>query len=215
MFGDTPSRTDWVKHDIDVQDAQPIKQWFYRMSLDKRKHLDVEIAYLLENNIVLPSTSSWASLCILVPKPDKTLRFCTDFRKVNSVTVSDSFPLPSMDDCIDQVGSAKFVSKLDRLKGYWQVPLSKHAQDISAFVTPTGLYSYTVMPFGLRNSPATFQCLMNRVVSGLEGCSVYLDDMVIYSDGILIFNIFVHYLTDLRRRALPSISVNASSPGQL
>ena len=182
LFGDTPSRTDWVEHDIDVQDAQPIKQRFYRMSPHKSKHLDVEIAYMLENNIARPSTSSWASPCILVPKPDKTSRFCTDFRKVNSVTVSDSFPLPRMDDCIDQVGSAKFVSKLDLLKGYWQVPLSKRAQDIAAFVTPTGLYSYTVMPFGLRNSPATFQRLMNRVVSGLEGCSVYLDDLVIYSD---------------------------------
>ena len=78
LFGDTPSRTDWVEHDIDVQDAQPIKQLFYRISPHKRKHLDN-----LENNIARPSTSSWASPCILVPKPDKTSRFCTDFRKVN------------------------------------------------------------------------------------------------------------------------------------
>lgn len=66
--------------------------------------------------------------------------------------------------------------------GYWQVPLSKRAQEISAFITPVGLYSYKVMPFGLKTAPATFQHLMNRVVSGLKGCSVYLDDLIIYSD---------------------------------
>lgn len=181
MF-DVPKCTNWIEHDVDVGNAQPIKQRFYRMSPEKLKYLDSEVAYMLENNNAIPSPSSWFSPCILVPKADKSPRFCTDFRKVNSVTKPDSFPLPRMDDCIDQVGSAKFVSKFDLLKGYWQVPLSARAQEVSAFVTPSGLYSYRVMPFGLRNAPATFQRLMNRVVSGLEGCSVYLDDLVIYSD---------------------------------
>lgn len=182
LFGDVPTCTNWIEHDVDVGNAQPIKQRFYRMSPEKLKYLDSEVAYMLENNIAIPSPSSWSSPCILVPKADKSPRFCTDFRKVNSVTKPDSFPLPRMDDCIDQVGSAKFVTKFDLLKGYWQVPLSARAQEVSAFVTPSGLYSYRVMPFGLRNAPVTFQRLMNRVVSGLEGCSVYLDDLVIYSD---------------------------------
>jgi len=124
-----------------------------------------------------------AKFCHLVlevaHEKDGTPRFCTDMRKVNSVTKSDSFPLPRMDDCIDQVGSAKVLGKFDLLKGYWQVPLSKRAQEIAAFITPSGLYSYKAMPFGLRNAPATFQRLMNRVVSGLKGCEVYLDDLVI------------------------------------
>ena len=83
---------------------------------------------------------------------------------------------------MDQVGSACYVSKFDLLKGYWQVPLSKRAREIASFITPSGLFSYTVMSFGLRNAPATFQRLMNMVVSGLDGCAVYLDDVVIYSD---------------------------------
>lgn len=81
-----------------------------------------------------------------------------------------------MKDYIDQVGAAKFVRKFNLLKGYWQVPLSKREQEISAFVTPSGLYSYKGMPFGLKNAHTTFQHLMNRVVSGLKGCAVYLDD---------------------------------------
>ncbi len=112
--------------------------------------------YMLKHDIAEPSCSSWASPCLLVPKSDGTMRFCTDFRKVNSVTKPDSFPLPRMDDCIDQVGPARFVSKFDLLKGYWQVPLSDRAREIAAFITPKGLYSYKVMPFGLRNSPASF-----------------------------------------------------------
>lgn len=115
-------------------------------------------------------------------KPDSTSRPCTDYIKLNSVTESDLFPFPRMEDCVDQAGLAKYVSKFDLLKGYWQVPLSPVAQERSAFITPTDLCSYKVMPFGLCNPPATFQRLMNRVVAGLSGCAVYLDDVVIFSN---------------------------------
>ena len=83
---------------------------------------------------------------------------------------------------MDQVGSAKFVTKLDLLEGYWQVPLTERARELSAFVTSSGLYEYKVMPFGLRNAAATFQRLMNQVVANLDGCAVYVDDVVVYSD---------------------------------
>ena len=182
LFSDTPSRTHLIEHDIDVGDVAPIRQRFYRFPQEKQFQLEAEVKYMLEHKIAEPSCSSWASPCVLVGKPDKTFRPCTDFRKVNNITKPDSYPLPRMEDCVDQVGAAKYVSKFDLLKGYWQVPLSKRAQDIAAFITPSGLYSYTVMPFGLRNAPATFQRLMNRVVAGLKGCAVYLDDVVIYSE---------------------------------
>ncbi|XP_053294792.1 uncharacterized protein LOC128455141 [Pleuronectes platessa] len=182
LFSDTPTQTHLIEHDIDVGVAEPIKQRFYRVSDEKRRQLDAEVQYMLDNDIAEPCSSNWASPCLLVKKADASLRPCTDYRKVNSITKPDLYPLPRMEDCIDMVGSATFVSKFDLLKGYWQVPLTKRARDISAFITPSGLYSYTVMPFGLRNAPATFQRLMNRVVSGLTGCAVYLDDVVVYSD---------------------------------
>lgn len=149
--------------------------------MNKKKRLENEIDYMLKNDIAEPSFSSWASPSLLVNKSDGSFRFCTDYRKVNAVTKPDSFPLPRIEDCIDQVGNAKFVSKFDLLKGYWQVPLTERAQDISAFIVPSGLFSYKVMSFSLRNAPATFQRLMNRVISGLRGCAVYLDDVVVYS----------------------------------
>ena len=137
---------------------------------------------MLENDLIEPSDSEWSSPCILVPKPDGSFRFCTDFRKLNAVTKGDSFPIPRIDDCIDKIGHAKFVSKLDLLKGFWQVPLTEQAKKLSAFVTPKGLYQYKVMPFGMKNVAATFQRLINQLTQDLEGCEGYIDDIVIYSN---------------------------------
>ena len=89
--------------------------------------------------------------------------------------------MPRVDDCIDTIGSANYVSKLDLLKGYWQVPLTSRASDISAFVTPDAFMQYSVMAFGMRNAPATFQRLVNLVFAGVPNCTAYLDDVVVHS----------------------------------
>ncbi len=125
----------------------------------------------MENGLAVPSSSAWSSPCLLVPKPDGSHRFCTDYRKVNAITKPDSFPLPLMEDCVDNVGLARFVTKLDLLKGYWQVPLTERAAEISAFVTPNNFFNYTVMAFGLRNAPATFQRLMNTILGDVANCN--------------------------------------------
>ena len=182
LFSDVPTKTNVTLHDVDVGSASPIKQHPYRCGPIKQSLMEKEIQYMKENNIIEESNSSWSSPCILVPKPDGSVRFCTDFRKVNSVTKPDTYPLPRIDDYIDKIGSAKLVSTYDLLKGYWQVPLTTRAKEISAFVTPHGLYQYKVLPFGMMNAPATFQRLMNQVIAGLENTEVYIDDIVIYSD---------------------------------
>jgi hypothetical protein len=182
LFPDTPGLTTAAVHDVDVGDARPVKQHAYRVNPIKREKLQAEVQYMLKNELVSGSQSPWSSPCILVPKSDNSMRFCTDFRKVNSVTKTDSYPIPRMDDCIDKVGNAKYVSKFDLMKGYWQVPMTPRAVEVSAFVTPDGLYEYKVMPFGMKNAGATFQRMMNNVIMGLEGCDVYIDDVVVYSD---------------------------------
>jgi len=136
-----------------VGDSSPIRQRYYRVSANKKKQLDDEIEYMLKNDIAEPSFSSWASPSLLVNKPDGSFTFCMDYRKVNAITKPDSFPLPQIEDCVDQVGNVRFVSKFDLLKGYWQVPLTARAGEISAFITPSGLFSYKVMSFRLRNAP--------------------------------------------------------------
>lgn len=89
--------------------------------------------YLLENGFAEPSISPWASPCIMIPKPDGSYRFCTNFRKVNKVTVPDSFPLPLVEDLIDRVSAAKYITTLDLCLGYWQI--TDKAKEISSFIT--------------------------------------------------------------------------------
>ena len=134
LFSDVPSITDTIIHDVDVGDAQPIKQHPYRLNPQKEEYLKNEVQYLLDNDFIEPSQSNWSSPCLLVPKPDQSYRMCTDFRKLNSVTKTDTFPIPRTDDCIDKVGKAKYVTKIDLLKGFYQVPLTERAKELSAFV---------------------------------------------------------------------------------
>ena len=164
VFPNVPSKTNLIEHDVDVGDSAPIKQHPYMVSPMKKELLDKQVQYMLKNDIIEESQSNWSSPCILVPKHDGGFRFCTDFRKVNDKTKSDSFPIPRIADCPDQIINAKFVSTFDMLKGYWQVPLTQRAREISAFVTPSGLYQYKVMPFGMKNDPATFQRMVNKLV---------------------------------------------------
>ena len=102
---------------------------------------------------------------------------------MNNVTIKDSYPLPRIDDIIDAIGKSKFLTQLDMLKGYHQIPLTKRARLISAFITPFGLFEYTRLPFGLCNTPATFQRVVNELIQDLEGVYAYLDDIVIASDN--------------------------------
>ncbi len=183
LFPDVPSKTTVVYHDVDIGDATPIKQHPYRVNPLKLEAMRTEIKYMLDNGIIESSNSDFSSPSMLVPKPDGTFRFVTNFKAVNAITKSDSYPIPRIEDCIDKIGRAQFVSKFDLLKGFWQVPLTERAKRVSAFVTPDGLFNYCVMPFGMRNSPATFQRLINQVISGLSGCEAYIDDLVLYSES--------------------------------
>ena len=98
------------------------------------------------------------------------ISFVTDFRKVNQCSKTDSNPNPRVDDCIDEIVNAKFVSKFDRLKGYWQVPLTDRAS-----YTPDALYQYRVMPFGMKNT------MVNYIVADIKGCKASVDDLIVHS----------------------------------
>lgn len=117
-----------------------------------------------------------------VPKEGGQLRLCTGYRRVIAVTVPDSYPQLRIDDIKDSVGQSKLISKIGLLKGYYQVRLTERAQVMLLFIAPFGLYQYVVMPFGMRNSPVTFQRIMNYVFHDLEGVHVYLDDILILAN---------------------------------
>ena len=114
-------------------------------------------------------------------KKDGSTRFCIDYRKVNTVTRKDAYPMPRVDDTLDTLAGAKWFSTLDLISGYWQVEVNPKDREKTAFCTPKGLFEFKVMPFGLCNAPATFQRLMDMVLAGVQwtSCLVYIDDVVI------------------------------------
>jgi len=206
LFPDVPGKTECVFHGVDVGDATPIKQHPYHVNPNKLKYLRKEVEYMLEHGIIEPSQSKWDLPCIFMPKKDGTYHFCTDFRKVNLMTKTDSYPIPRVEDFIDRIGHAKYISKLDLLKGYWQVPLTLRVKEISAFVTPVRFYQYKVMSFSMKNSPATFQCMINRITANFEGCEVYIDGIVVFGSTWKQHLERVHEL--FRRLRVANLTVN-------
>ena len=182
VIKDSPGRTNEVIHDIDIGDAKPIKQSPYRVHPRQVPLVKGEIDTMLKLGIIRPGKSEWSSPVVLVPKSDGTHRFCIDFRRVNKVIKKDAYPLPRIDECIEKIGSSKFISKLDLLKGFWQIGLTAKAQEICSFSTLGQTYLPLVLPFGLSNSPSSFQRLMNQIREGIPNVAVYLDDVVVFSD---------------------------------
>ena len=121
---------------------------------------------MLDKDIIQPSVSPWASPVVLVPKKDGTLRFCVDYRQLNSITSKDAYPLPRIDETLDTLAGSVWFTTLDLISGYWQVEVKPEDCEKTAFCTKDGLFEFKVMPFGLCNAPATFQRLMDLVLAG-------------------------------------------------
>ena len=122
---------------------------------------------------------------MLVRKKDGTVRFCVDYRRLNAVTIKDAYPLPRIADAMDALGGARYFCCMDMKSGFWQVPLDDDAKEKSAFINKCGFFQYKVMPFGMANAPATFQRLMELVLTGLNWrtCLVYMDDVLVFGNS--------------------------------
>ena len=173
--------TDVVQHTTNTGDHPPIKQPLRRTPFALQVKVDELVQEMLSQGVIEQSRSPWASPVVLVSKKDGGLRYCIDYRQLNRVTKLDEFPLPRIDDTLDQLVGAKFFMTLDLAAGYWQVAMDLSDQEKTAFATYSGLYEFKKMPFGLVNAPATFQRLMEVILAGLarEGCLVYLDDVLV------------------------------------
>ena len=155
----------------------------YRLPHARRPIVQKEIKKMLREGIIQPSHSPWAAPIVLVPKKDGSLRICVDYRKLNAVTTPDSFPNPRVEDLLDGMSSAKFITILDLARGYWQVPMEPASRVKTALSTDFGKYEFMVMPFRLVGAPATFQRLMYELFGDLHGkVAVYMDDLAIYSE---------------------------------
>ena len=147
-----------------------------------------KIEIMLENGVVIDSDSAEWSQVLLTPKPGQKWRFCIDFRKLNSATKSQGYPLPRIKEIITRIGQHKprFFAKLDLTNGYHQMPLAKESQPCTAFTSNRGIFQWTRVPMGLKNAAAYFQKVMaEEVLAGLVQhiCELYIDDCIIYADS--------------------------------
>ena len=189
-----PKRTELIEHQIITNDALPVYHKPRRIPTAWEKDIDQQVSEMLVNDIIRPSYSPWNAPVILVKKKDNSNRFVCDFRGVNDVTKKDTYPLPHIKDVIDKMAGAKYWSTLDAASAYWSIPLSENDKEKTAFSVPRGKFEFNVMPFGLSNSGATYQRMMDMCLSGLP-----TDKVLSYMDDIVIFDsTFEEHMRDLR-----------------
>lgn len=176
------------EHKIETTDNIPIRVPPYRATPKVKAEIEKQIDKMLDNKIIEPSTSPYNSPVVLCQKKDKSFRFCIDYRKLNAKTTVECWPLASLNDVFDAIGEAKatIFTSLDLCQGYWQVPLHKDSREKAAFVTHSGIYEWTRMPFGLRNSSITFSRVISQVLQGLNWKNVlaYIDDILVFSKNL-------------------------------
>lgn len=182
IIKEVPGFTSLMQHKIRVKEDTPPRQRSYRIPERLVPVLQKEIKFMLELGIIEESNSEWCSPVVLVPKKDGSLRFCVDFRYLNAMSSFDPYLTPRVDDLLERVGPATYITTLDLCRGYWQVALAQEAKELTAFKTSFGMYQFKVKLFGLQGAPAKFQRLMDYVLKDVSAFSAaYLDDVVVYS----------------------------------
>ena len=158
----------------------------YRLGTEELEACREYIRDNLHKGFIEPSVAPWASPILMARKSDGGLRFCVDFRKLNSLTKKDRYPLPLIDETLARISKAKYFTKLDIRQAFHKVRLKPSVEDLTTFRTRYGSYKYKVMPFGLTNGPATFQRFINDALLDYldDFCHAYIDDILIYSNTL-------------------------------
>jgi hypothetical protein len=182
--------TTLVEHQIIVTGPTPIRHPPYRTPFALRGEKESQVKNILNKGVIRKSQSPWSAPAILVPKKSLVAkpkyRFCVDFRALNAVAKFGSYPLPHVEESIASLFGDKCFSVLDFYSGFWQVNIAEQYKELTGFTVLSGHYKFNRLPFGLSNSPAKFQKLMDVVLQDLVGtdCCIYLDDLLVYSSTI-------------------------------
>ena len=178
--------TDIIKHRIFTTDEIPVKQHDRRIPPQLQPEVREELQKWLDSGVIVESTSPYASQIVVVKKKGGNIRICCDFRPLNKKTIKDAFPLPNITESLESLGGAKFFSSLDLTQGYMQVALDERDQHKTAFRALGSLYEFTRLPFGLCNSPASFERLMTKVFGDLhmQSLVVFLDDALVHANSV-------------------------------
>jgi len=172
---------------IRLNSELPISLKPYRASYTDNEKINKQITNLLKYNIISPSYSPYSSPVTLVNKKDqKRSRMVVDYRRLNTVTVTDSEPIPNIQDLLDQLSEATIFSTLDLISGYHHLEIHPDDREKTAFTTKYGLFQYNRLPFGLRNAPAQFQRIIKQILNKykINFALNYFDDIIIYSKNL-------------------------------
>lgn len=185
LDSDKLTTNNFYKQQIKLTDNTPVYIKNYRMPHAQKDEINRQIDKLIENDLIEPSTSSYNSPLLIVPKKtsDGTQKFrmCIDYRSLNKKVTADKFPLPRMEEIFDGLGKAKYFTVLDLASGFHQIPLHENSRNVTSFSCEKGAYRWKVLPFGLNISPNSFARMMKIAFSGVstDQCFLYMDDIIV------------------------------------
>jgi hypothetical protein len=185
-----------------VPGVVPVNTKPYRYSPLHKDEIEKQVKTLLQNGMIVPGTSSFASPVMLVHKKDGSWHFCVEYRHLNSITIKNKFSMPLIYEILDELAGSKFFSKLDFRVGFHHIRMAPEDEFKTAFKTHHEHYQFKVMPFGLSSAPATFQCNMNHILESFlrKSVIVFMDDIFVYSPPLQLHAIHLQHVLSLLRR---------------
>ena len=178
VLTDIPGKTNLAECNIELTDDIPFRVKAYPVPYALKKEMDKEVSEMMKADIIESSVSEYASSPVVVRKPDGSVRYCIDFRKLNAKTVFDAEPVPNQEVILNRMGGDNFISRLDLTKGFWQVPIKVEDRKYTAFSTDQGLMQFKYMPFGLVNALAIFCRMVRTLLYDVNYVDAYVDDIV-------------------------------------